>query len=111
VPSSRRTARPASEREQRVLRDFLDADGHLKEIPTQQKSRLVILRWLAGNFAPGVRYSEAEVKQLLSRYHPDHATLRRELVDAELMQRQSGTYWRTGSTPAGPPSSAGPPRK
>lgn len=36
---------------------------------------------------------------VISRRHLDFATLRRHLVDEELMQRRSSIYWRTGSMP------------
>ncbi|MBW3589609.1 MAG: DUF2087 domain-containing protein, partial [Actinobacteria bacterium] len=32
------------------------------------------------------------------RYHPDHASLRRYLVDEGFLQRSGGRYWRTGGT-------------
>jgi hypothetical protein len=39
------------------------------------------------------------VNQIISRRHPDFATLRRYLVDEEFMQRRRSLYWRTGSVP------------
>ena len=83
----------------RVLANFLDATGRLVEIPAQHKKRLAVLRWLAEDFQPGRRYTEAEVNDVISRRHPDFATLRRHLVDDELMQRRRSIYWRTGSVP------------
>ncbi|HEY1420657.1 MAG TPA: DUF2087 domain-containing protein [Candidatus Dormibacteraeota bacterium] len=82
-----------------VLVNFLDAAGRLTGIPAQRKKRLAVLRWLAEEFQPGTRYAEADVNRIISRRHPDFATLRRHLVDEELMQRRSGIYWRTGSIP------------
>lgn len=82
-----------------VLGNFVDAGGRLTSIPAQRKKRLAVLRWLADEFQPGHRYVEAEVNQIISRRHPDFATLRRHLVDEELMQRRSGIYWRAGSLP------------
>jgi DNA-binding transcriptional ArsR family regulator len=79
--------------ERKVLRDFF-ADGRLKGIPTYRKKRLVILKWLAGQFAWDRTYSEAEVNELIKRYHPDAATLRRDLIGFGFMQREHGTYWR-----------------
>jgi hypothetical protein len=58
---------------------------------------LVVLRWLARQLRPSRRYPEAVVNAVLGRIHPDFATLRRLLVDEELMQRQRGLYWRAGS--------------
>ncbi|MGA7911202.1 MAG: DUF2087 domain-containing protein [Candidatus Dormiibacterota bacterium] len=81
----------------RVLENFSDATGRLVAIPAQRKKRLAVL--LVEEFQPGRRYSEAEVNRIISRRHPDFATLRRYMVDEELMQRRSGIYWRTGSVP------------
>lgn len=80
------------------MRDnFIDAGDRLISIPVQRKKRLAILRWLVEDFQPGARYPEAEVNRIISRRHPDFATLRRYLVDEELMQRRSSIYWRAGS--------------
>ena len=82
----------------RVLENFLDAEDRLVSIPVQRKKRLVVLRWLVEDFKPGMSYAEAE-DRVISRRHPDFATLRRYLVDEDLMQRRQGIYWRTGSVP------------
>jgi predicted transcriptional regulator len=87
--------------QQKVLRDFFEGE-RLKEIPASRKKREVVLRWLASQFPMDVRYREVEVNELLRRYHPDTATLRRELVGAGLLQRERSVYWR--STPAQPSS-------
>jgi hypothetical protein len=73
--------------------------GRLIQIPAKRKKRLVVLRWLADHFRPAERYSEAQVNDVLRRYHEDVATLRRAMVDEELMQRGSGFYWRAGTLP------------
>jgi hypothetical protein len=41
-----------------------------------------------------VQYREVEVNEMLKPYHPDTATLRRELVGAGLLQREQSVYWR-----------------
>ena len=79
--------------ERKVLRDFFDG-GRLKEIPASRKKRSVILRWLADRFEVGARYPESAVNATIARHHPDFATLRRELIGAQLMQRENGVYWR-----------------
>jgi hypothetical protein len=56
-------------------------------------------RFEARVFAAFVRYPEATVNEILRRYHEDVATLRRSLIDEELMQRNAGLYWRTGTVP------------
>ncbi len=86
----------ASAWEQKVLRDFF-AGERLKEIPAARKKREVILRWLAERFAVWRGYSESEVNELLQQYHPDSATLRREMIGAGLLRRENGYYWRAES--------------
>lgn len=81
--------------EKKVLRDFLVDGVKLKEIPASRKKRDVILKWLVGQFEPGVRYPEPRVNETIGRHHPDFATLRRELIGAQLMAREQGVYWRT----------------
>ncbi|HIK07728.1 MAG TPA: metalloregulator ArsR/SmtB family transcription factor [Trichormus sp. M33_DOE_039] len=87
--------------ESKVLKNYLEIEHSstgivqsLKEIPASRKKRLVILKWLANKFELGVHYSEREVNDLLKTYHPDYATLRRELIGYQLMQRENGVYWR-----------------
>ncbi|MBV9227776.1 MAG: metalloregulator ArsR/SmtB family transcription factor [Chloroflexi bacterium] len=81
--------------ERKVFKDFFEGN-RLKEIPASRKKRSVILRWLANQFAYGVLYKEAQVNEIIERYHPDSASLRRELISAKegLMQRDNGLYWR-----------------
>ncbi|BAY22148.1 ArsR family transcriptional regulator [Calothrix sp. NIES-2100] len=81
----------------KVLQNYLAGDElvlHLKEIPASRKKRLVILKWLASKFEPDIQYPERLVNETLKRYHPDCATLRRELIASQLMQRENGVYWR-----------------
>jgi biotin operon repressor len=81
----------------KVMRDFTRPDGSLKEIPAQRRKLEAILRAVVQKFEPGVHYTEKEVNQVLSTFHPDTASLRRELVASGLMERQGGggDYWRT----------------
>lgn len=84
--------------DRQVLDAFLDAHGRLKAIPAQLKKRQAILRHIVTKFEPGERYTEKEVNAVLSRFHPDSSTLRRELIDSGLMARKDGgrQYWRGG---------------
>jgi hypothetical protein len=94
-------------REDAVLRRFVH-NGRLLAMPAARAKRLVVLDHLAGLFEPGRRYPEPEVNELLGRYHPDYAMLRRSLVDDGFLDRAdepapSGSrsvkvYWRTGGT-------------
>ncbi|EAQ00115.1 hypothetical protein JNB_08089 [Janibacter sp. HTCC2649] len=81
-----------------VVRAFIGADGRLSSIPTKLTKRLVILDHIAQSFEPGVRYTEAEVNEVMHRFHTDHAALRRYLVENEFLERADGVYWRAGGT-------------
>jgi hypothetical protein len=78
-----------------VLRVFV-RDGRLTQIPAARGKRRIVLEHIAANFEPGVRYPEREVNAVLRAWHPDHAALRRYLVDEGLMSREKGIYWRSG---------------
>ena len=69
-------------------------DGRLTSLPSRPAIRLAALGILAERFAPGRSYPEAEVNALLAGDAPDHATLRRLLVDHGFLDRDRGTYTR-----------------
>ena len=81
----------------KVIKDFTRRDGSLKTIPAQRKKLDAILHYIVKSFETEKRYSETRVNEILSKFHEDTATLRRELVGAGLMQREGGggEYWRT----------------
>jgi hypothetical protein len=82
--------------DKKVIKDYARRDGSLKTLPSQRKKLEAILRYVVRAFDEGKRYSEKQVNEILSRYHQDTATLRRELVGYGLMQREGGggAYWR-----------------
>jgi hypothetical protein len=72
--------------------------GRLTVLPRRRPARLAVLDFLAGQFEPGRRYTELEVNQMLAQFHADYCTLRRYMVDEEIMDRRDGFYWRAGGT-------------
>lgn len=81
--------------DKQVLRTYT-LGGRLKQIPSKQKKKLVVLRWLAMLFDDGARYTEAQVNTKLGRVHDDTAALRRGLVEFGYLHREpgGGRYWR-----------------
>jgi len=79
--------------EQRILKSFV-VDGRLVKIPEMLKKRRVILQWLVNKLEPDRRYTEREISVFLKQFHPDFATLRRELIDRQYMLRENAIYWR-----------------
>ncbi len=82
--------------DRKVIADYTRRDGSLKTIPAQRKKLEAVLRYVVKAFVPGKRYSERKVNEMLSHYHEDTASLRRELVGDHLMEREGGggMYWR-----------------
>jgi hypothetical protein len=82
----------------RVLTNFLDAEGRLHTIPTKHAKLLVVLDFLAQSFEPGLRYPEVRVNEILGELHPDVAALRRYLVENGFLDRADNVYWRSGGS-------------
>ena len=87
---------------ERVLHNFFAPDGRLHTIPSKHAKLLVVLDRLAQAFEPGRTYPEAEVNQILGRFHPDVAALRRYLYDERYVDRDHGLYTRRTPRPALP---------
>ena len=84
------------ENARRVVKNFLNPDGSLKQIPPQGNKLRIVLNFIVDAFEFDTDYTEKEVNTILRRFHLDTAALRRYLVDNGLMARESnGTrYWR-----------------
>ena len=76
----------------KALRPFFEGQ-RLTTLPMGAKFEMLI-RWLVTQFDTGVRYNERQINEIITRYHEDYATLRRAMVDAGLMERDHGVYWR-----------------
>jgi hypothetical protein len=71
-------------------------DGELTVMPRAGLRRQIVLEHIVQRFEPGQRYTEIEVNRLLRPVWADVAALRRYLVDAGLLDRAAGEYWRSG---------------
>lgn len=69
-------------------------DGHLTSLPRRPAMLRAACAFLAERFDPGLEYAESEVNALLADDAPDHATLRRLLVDHGYLDRSRGIYRR-----------------
>ena len=92
--SARQAPHPAQDFDAKVLKNFVAADGTLKQVPAARKKRGAVLRWLMRDFEPGRRYSEAEINEAIQAHHWDSATLRRELIGHRMLARRDRIYWR-----------------
>lgn len=84
------------EKSKKVLKAHLNADGSIKQIPLQPAKLHVILGYLIPFFEFDKNYTEREVNTILRRFNEDTAGLRRDLVDAGMLARESdgSRYWR-----------------
>ena len=78
----------------KVLDDFLLPDGKLRSIPAQRKKLEAVLQHIAREIAPDVHYDEKQINEILSRFHQDTATLRREMIGYRILARAGGEYWK-----------------
>jgi hypothetical protein len=83
----------------KVLAAFLKDDGTIRKIPnsrTQAAKFRILLEYVLASFEPGSFYTEKEVNIIIRRLHADAAGLRRDLVDAGLLERKrdGSWYWR-----------------
>jgi hypothetical protein len=77
---------------ERVVGIFFQ-DGRLVSIPKQRAQRHLVLEELARSFEWGRIYEEPEVNRILKGFYDDTASLRRALVEEQILLREGGRYW------------------
>jgi hypothetical protein len=86
------------ERKRKKISVFLDGEGRVTQLPARQKSKLLVLEYLAEKFAAGKDYTEKEVNAILTDWHTfnDYFLLRRELIDFKFLfrTRDGSRYWK-----------------
>ena len=60
------------------------------------KPREIVLGKIAEAFAADRSYTETEVNEILTRYHEDYCTLRREMIACGFLKREHETYTAVG---------------
>lgn len=80
---------------EKVCQSFFSG-GRLTRIPAQLKKREIVLSRIAQEFAENRLYTESEVNEILTRYHEDYCTLRREMIACGFLKREHETYTAVG---------------
>lgn len=85
----------------KVVSSYIQSDGSLKMIPSQSKKIKIILEYVVDAFEFDTSYSEKDVNEILKRFTPDVAMLRRYLVDYRYLDREpnGSQYWRRNDNP------------
>ncbi|HCR70026.1 MAG TPA: hypothetical protein DIW23_01155, partial [Anaerolineae bacterium] len=83
------------EKTKKVLKAHLNADGSIRHIPAPPKLQ-IILDYLINFFEFDKDYTEKEINQIIKRFNEDTAGLRRDLIEANMLARESdgSRYWR-----------------
>ncbi len=82
-----------AEYRKKVLDAFFEY-GKLKAIPAQRKKERIVLAYISEAFEYGRMYSEREVNLIISDFHDDFCTIRRDMISEGLLGRSSVGYWR-----------------
>lgn len=79
----------------KIIRTYFDETGALRECPSKEKKKLVVLNVIAANFHRKKRYTEAEVNRILKRIYSDFPYLRRLLIEYGFLERtvSGDSYW------------------
>jgi hypothetical protein len=71
------------------------SEGRLTSLPRRDEMLEAASAFLATRFEMARDYPEREVNAILAGDGPDHATLRRLLVDRGFLRRRAGVYRRS----------------
>ena len=77
----------------KVMRTFVE-NGRFTAIPSQDKKKQVLMRWLVERFEMDRKYAEKEVNEIITPHHDDYAFWRRYMIENGVMARKNGIYWR-----------------
>lgn len=87
--------------DRRILKDYLNEDGTIAQLPANQRKLDVILHYIADGFETGKIYNEKAVNQIIGELHADIPGLRRDLIDFGYLDRKrdGSAYWRVEQAP------------
>lgn len=78
-----------------TIATYMDENGALKNYPSKEKKKVIVLSVIANNFSKGKTYSEKEVNRILQRIYEDYVSIRRALVEYGFLERTNdcSSYW------------------
>ncbi|WP_167956995.1 DUF2087 domain-containing protein [Anaerosporobacter faecicola] len=74
---------------EKTIKTYMTEEGAIKQYPSKEKKKIIILGEIMKNFVRGRDYSEAEVNKVLKRMYDDYPTLRRALIEYGFFDRST----------------------
>lgn len=73
---------------------FFRPDGTLISIPVKPAKKIAVLKHIARKLSPGTKYPEKELNLIIAKYHADTASIRRHMIEYEILDRDAqSVYW------------------
>jgi hypothetical protein len=73
---------------------FFRPDGTLTSIPVKLPKKLAALRHIASELSLDTKYPEKQLNEIIAKYHPDTAALRRHMIEYGILERDGeSVYW------------------
>jgi hypothetical protein len=73
---------------------FFNPDGTLIAIPVKSAKKFAVLLHIARDLSPTTKYPEKELNEIIGKYHPDTAALRRYMIEYGILERDGkSVYW------------------
>ena len=72
---------------EKTIKAYIDENGAIKQFPSKEKKKIIILGEIMKSFDKNYEYSEKEVNRILQRMYDDYVTLRRALVEYGFLDR------------------------
>jgi hypothetical protein len=73
---------------------FFRPDGTLIRIPVKLHKKLAVLRHIASELSSNAKYPEKQLNEIIAKFHPDTAALRRYMIEYGILERDGASvYW------------------
>ncbi len=73
---------------------FFNPDGTLISIPVKSAKKIAVLRHIASELSPDTKYPEKQLNEIIAKYHPDTAALRRHMIEYGILERDGESVYR-----------------
>ena len=73
---------------------FFRPDGTLISIPVKPAKKIAVLRHIARDLSPDIKYPEKQLNLIIAKYHDDTAAIRRYMIEYGILERDGeSVYW------------------